>query len=111
MLRRHALANGIIDAAFNVSSEIKRRDEGERSPKWIKHWLAAISRGVHELDREIGDWSQDLDLAHITAGCTLSYLDIRLSKQLDWRAGHPTLAVWHEAFAARPSMVSTQPKM
>ena len=111
MLRRHALANGVIDAAFNVSSEINRRDEGERSPKWIKHWLAAISRSVHQLDREIGDWPQDLDLAHITAGCALSYLDIRLSKQLDWRAGQPALAAWHEAFAARPSMVSSQPKM
>lgn len=111
MLRRHALANGIIDAAFNVACEINRRDEGERSPKWIKHWVAAISRGVDQLDREIGEWPQALDLAHITAGCALSYLDIRLSNQLDWRAGHPALTAWHEDFAARPSMVASQPKM
>ena len=69
------------------------------------------SQGAREHYREIGDWRQDLDLAHITLGCALSYLDIRLSKQLDWRAGHPAPAAWHEAFAAGPSMVSSQPKM
>lgn len=51
-------------------------------------------------------------LAPISAGgiaiaCGLSHLDFRFPEQ-GWRATHPALATWHEAFARRPSMRATE---
>ncbi len=111
MLRRAALADGIIDAAFNVASEVNRRPEDERSPKWIHHWIAAISRGVSALEAEIDDWPDSLDMAAIAAGCAMAYLDFRLKDHFDWREHHPRVAAWYEAFSKRESMQATAPKI
>jgi glutathione S-transferase len=109
-LRRHALADGIIDAAFNVACEVNRREEHERSQKWVQHWLAAIGRGVDALEAEIGDWPRTVDLAHVAAGCALGYLDVRLKDLQNWRDGHPRLGAWYQGFASRPSMMGTVPE-
>ena len=110
VLRRHALADGIIDAAFNVACEVNRRDEHERSPKWIAHWVAAVTRGVDALEAEIDDWPDALDLGHVAAGCALGYLDFRLPSHLDWRQGRPRISAWYERFSTRPSMQGTGPE-
>ena len=47
-------------------------------------------------------------IGHIAIGCALSYLDFRYAEE-DWRKGHPRLANWHAAFAARPSVRATEP--
>lgn len=109
VLRRHALCDGILDAAFSIACEINRRPENERSQSWIDRWCAAIERSLVVLDGEIDDFGQNLTLAHIAAGCTLSYLDLRVAHLIDWRRGYPRLARWHAAFAARPSMQTTAP--
>lgn len=111
VLRRHAIANGIIDAAFNIACEINRREPNERSEKWVKHWLAAIRRALDALEAEIDGWPDDVDLAAIATGCALGYLDVRIKDQLDWRKGRPTLAGWYEVFSRRPSMAATKPKV
>jgi glutathione S-transferase len=114
ILSRNSIANGTIDAAFNVSCEINRRDEGERSPKWIKHWTAAIQRSVDAMNAQMDDgrWQTDaIDMAAVTAGCALAYLDVRCKDLLDWRAGNDLLATWHKDFAMRPSMLASAPKL
>lgn len=111
VLRRHALANGIIDAAFNVACEVNRREAGERSPKWIEHWLAAMRRSVAALEAEIDEWPDEPDMATIAGGCALAYLDIRLKDLLDWREGHPEVAAWYEVVSQRTSMQATAPRM
>lgn len=111
VLRRHAIANGIIDAAFNVSCEVNRREPNERSEKWVKHWLAAIRRALDALEAEIDGWPDDVDLAAIATGCALGYLDVRIKDLIDWRKGRPTLAGWYEVFSRRPSMAATKPKV
>ena len=110
VLRRTALADGILDAAFNVACEVHRREEGERSQKWIQHWLAAIARSLDAVEAAIDDWPAEPDLAHLTLGCALGYLDIRLVGLLDWREGRPRTSAWYEAFARRPSMVESAPR-
>jgi glutathione S-transferase len=47
-------------------------------------------------------------IGHIAIGCALSYLDFRYADE-DWREGRPRLANWHATFAARPSVVATEP--
>ena len=111
VLRRHALANGIIDAGFNISCEVNRRDAGERSPKWIEHWLGGVRRSVAALEAEIDEWPDEPDMATVAGGCALAYLDIRLKDLLDWREGHPEVAAWYEVVSQRPSMQATAPRM
>jgi len=111
VLRRVALANGIIDIGFNVSCEVNRRDESERSPKWVRHWLEGIRRSVSALEAEIGGWPDDTDMANVVAGCALGYLDVRIGNLVDWRDGHPELAAWYAHFSQRPSMLATAPKV
>jgi glutathione S-transferase len=110
-LRRVALADGVIDYAFNIAGEVYRRPENERSPKWIAHWVAAIARSVEQLEKEIGEWPAEMDMGHVGLGVALAYLDIRIKDHLDWRAGHPKLAAWYESFARRPSMTGSAPKL
>lgn len=63
-----------------------------------------INRSLDVLEQEL-DWiaSSGINAASITTGCTLSYLDFRFTRIIDWRANRPKLAKWHESFIARPS--------
>lgn len=108
VLRRHALADGILDAAFAIVME-RRRPEGEQSPSWIERWSAAIGRSVDVLETEIASFPTETDLAHVSIGCALAYLDFRLPDQ-EWRTGHPETVKWFETFAERPSMKDTRPE-
>ena len=73
--------------------------------------VAAIARSVDALESEVEGWPEALDMAQVSTGCALAYLDIRLKDLLDWREGHPKTARWYEAFAQRPSMVSSVPQV
>ena len=109
-LRRVALTDGILDYAFNISGEVFRRPEDERSPRWIDHWVAAITRSLDQLERELDQWPDALDLGHIGLGVALAYLDIRIKDFLNWRDARPKLTAWYETFSQRPSMLSSAPK-
>lgn len=109
-LRRVALTDGILDYAFNISGEVFRRPENERSPRWIQHWVDAIIRSVDQLEKEFDQWPADLEMGHVGLGVALAYLDIRIKDFVDWHAGRPRLSAWYETFATRPSMLQTIPK-
>jgi glutathione S-transferase len=109
VLRRHALADGLLDAAFNIACETMRRPEHERSPDWIRRWLTAIERGLDVLELEAASFGNSITLAHVVTACLLTYLDLRLSDRLDWRLRCPALARWHAEFSLRPSLQATVP--
>lgn len=109
VLRRHALADGLLDAAFNIACETLRRPEHERSADWIRRWLTAIERGLDALESEIPSFGSGVTLAHVVTASLLTYLDLRLSAQLDWRLRCPALARWHAEFSTRPSLLATVP--
>jgi glutathione S-transferase len=46
-------------------------------------------------------------LIQLTLACALG-VDAR-NPDFTWRAGHPKLAAWFDAFAARPSFAATAP--
>ena len=110
VLRRQALCDGILDATFSIACEINRRPENERSPGWVDRWCETIRRGLAVLEGEIDSFGEAITLAHIAAGCALSYLDLRAATLIDWRAAHPRLALWHHDFDLRPSMKVTRPQ-
>ncbi len=102
-----ALADGIIDASYNIVME-GRRDESERSQGSIERWKGSIVDSLKQIERQIGTLPDEITMAQISLAAALGYLDFRLS-YLEWRNGQPNTAVWYEVFAQRPSMVETQP--
>jgi len=102
-----ALADGIIDASYNIVME-GRRDVAVRSASSTVRWEASIKSAVKQAELYIQTLTDKICMAHITLGAALGYLDFRLSL-LAWRTGHDDLAMWYEALSQRPSMVSTRP--
>lgn len=63
-------------------------------------------QGLAALEQE--DLSGPRTIGHVTAGCTLGYLDFRFPDD-GWRRRHPKLAEWYRAVEALPSMQATRP--
>lgn len=110
VLRRHALADGLMDTTLSLALEVNRRPENERSPQWIERWCMTIGRTVDALEEEIDTFGDPVDMGHIATACALAYLDLRASGHVSWRANNPRLTAWFATFAQRPSMLSTQPE-
>lgn len=102
-----ALAQGMTDAAFNMTME-SRRPEAQQSPDAVKRWRAAILRGLDVLEDHLKALPGDLTLGHVAAATMLSYLDLRHGA-LEWRQGRDALAAWFAEFNARPAMQETDP--
>ncbi len=102
-----ALGDGILDAALLLVYEQRYRPQ----EKWHQPWQ---QRQQDKIDRALDFIEQSppaapLDYGHITLACALGYLDFRLQGQ--WRAGHPKLIAWLDAFAgAVPAFEATRPK-
>jgi glutathione S-transferase len=105
VLTRHALGQGIIDAAIAIVAE-RRRPPGDRSPGWVAAREAEIGRAFDALERQ--RLSTAPDIGAITVAVGLGYVDFRLPMN-GWRQRRPQLAQWFAAFGGRPSMTATQP--
>ncbi len=105
-LRRQALGDGFLDLL------VLNRDERARAQPSAAHLASAAARKtavLESLEREAAALTAaPFGIGHIAIGCALSYLDFRYAEE-DWRKGHPRLANWHAAFAARPSARATEP--
>ncbi len=95
----------MIDASFAHRLEAIR-PEAIRSEAAAARHLAAIRRGLAVLEAELPQLRAEPTIAHVTLGCALGYLDLRLPAE-PWRTNHPQLARWHEAWSGRPSMRAT----
>jgi glutathione S-transferase len=102
MQRHEALADGIMEAAFNIVMEQKRPD-AETSKFWIDRWHGAIERGIDELSHQPLD---ALNVATIASACALNYLNFRLP-EIAWKNTHPDLKNWHEQLLQRPAFEKT----
>lgn len=111
-LRRHALADGILDASLLRRYE-GMRPANERSVTWDEKQKGVVTRALDVLEKEAKDLSKPggkrTTIGHIAIGCALGYLDFRFGAE-NWRAGRPNLARWYEAYAKRPAMAATVPK-
>lgn len=106
VLQLHAFYDGIIEAAVAVSIERLRR------PKEFVY-QGTLDRQREKINRTLDKIaplppSQAPDIATITLGCALGYLDFRMP-ELAWRDRRAALAQWYEAFAQHKSMQATIP--
>ena len=107
-LRRHALTDGILEAAVLCRYELAVRPEALRWNDWIEGQKRKIFGGLAVLEAEADSWSGDLDIGHVGVACALGYLDFRFAAWA-WRSGHPRLAAWFERVARRASVSETAP--
>jgi len=106
VLQLHALADGMIEATVaSVVEQLRRPKE------FVYQGTLDRQRGKIErtLDRIApAPPAQAPDIATITLGCALGYLDFRMP-QLPWREGRTRLSQWYDAFSQRDSMQQTIP--
>jgi len=106
-LRRHALANGILDALTSRRHET-RRPEAERSASYMQKQKVKSDRGLAVLESEAKTLVKEVTIGEIAIGCCLGYLDFRFANE-PWRQSCPELAKWFEVFSKRQSMIETMP--
>jgi glutathione S-transferase len=107
VLRMHALADGLMDAALLQVYEIRFRPEEIRSEKWRAYQAEKVDRVLEAFEREPPARSGEWHVGQIALACALGYLDLRFEGR--WRANHPKLVAWLEAFAASvPAFAATK---
>lgn len=105
VLRLQALADGLAEAALLCVYENRFRAENERCPSWVVHQQGKVDRALVYL--EANPPGGAVDVGTIALACALGYLDLRFEGR--WRAAHPKLVAWLDAFAARvPSFEKTR---
>jgi glutathione S-transferase len=107
-LRRHALANGMLELLVLWRSELSR-PASQQSPDTLQAFEHKVFSGLSAAAKEAALERVRVDMGHVTLGIALGYLDFRYA-ELEWRARHPRLAEWYESFSARPSMANTLPE-
>lgn len=108
VMQMHGLADGAMEAAVDYVIESIRRPAEFVYAGYLDRQVDKIERTLDALQARRPEIAE-IDLASITTGCLLGYLDFRLKDRLDWRKRAPDLAGWYAEFAKRPSMMKTQP--
>ncbi|ADZ69649.1 glutathione S-transferase family protein [Polymorphum gilvum] len=110
VLRLQALADGICDASILRVYEKRFRPEERRHPDWVDYQAAKVDRALDALEADQParvDAAGGVDIGQIAVACALGYLDLRFKGA--WRAGHPGLVAWLDAFeAAVPLFAKTR---
>jgi glutathione S-transferase len=109
VLRREALADGILDAAVGRRYETFLRPKERQWDDWIDAQRAKSDRGLDQLEQEAGSFGDTVDIGTIAAACAAGYMDFRYPDER-WRETRPTLAAWYENFSKRRSISETAPE-
>ncbi len=107
-LTAQSTGDGLLDAALLCVYETRVRQEGERSTAWVAGQREKIGDALARIEAAAGAFGDRVDIATITYGCALGYLDLRLP-DLGWRERAPAAASWYARFGERPSMQATRP--
>lgn len=106
-LTLEATADSIMDAAVLITYENRLRPARLVSEDWTDAQWGKIERAVKAVnDRWMSHLSGPLDMAQISMGCALGYLDFRHDARA-WRIGNGALDDWYGAFSQRDSMRAT----
>jgi glutathione S-transferase len=97
VLTRQALADGIMDAAILQIYEQRMREPATHSAKWLEHQMGKVMRALAVAEAN-PPGAGDRDVGAIALACALGYLDLRFAGA--WRAEHPKLVAWLDAFSA-----------
>lgn len=108
MLTRAARADGLMEAALLIVYEDRFRPEGQRNPDWIARQQGKIDGALRVFEDRLFEIQGAVDYGQVALAAGLGYLDFRLGGH--WRASHPALVAWLDAFAARfPAYAATAP--
>ena len=103
-----ALGDGLLEASLLQVYEHRFRPPELRSPDVLAHQADKVARGLAGLEAAppaAAPWH----VGHIGLACALGYLDLRFHGH--WRASHPRLVGWLDAFAAAiPAFEATRVK-
>ncbi|MDX8399231.1 MAG: glutathione S-transferase N-terminal domain-containing protein [Gallionellaceae bacterium] len=104
--RWEALADGIMDSAVVVRTEVIRPAE-KQSADVLRLHNDSITRALAYIAQQLGerDWceGESISLADLALVSALIYLDLRQAAR-DWRSAHPNLATWFTRISARDSV-------
>jgi glutathione S-transferase len=104
-----ALGDGMLEAALLLVYEKRFRPEEKWHQPWQQRQQDKIDRALDVLEQGPPAWHPSPDYGHLTLACALGYLDFRHEGK--WRAGHPTLVAWLDAFAGVvPAFAATRPE-
>lgn len=107
VLTLEALAEGMMDAALQMTYEWRLRPEAGQNAEILDGLWAKIDRAVAMLeDRWLGHLAGPMDMAHIATATALGYIDLRHDAR-GWRTNAPGLAAWFSSFSQRPSYEAT----
>jgi glutathione S-transferase len=98
-LTLQALADGILDAGILLVYEGRWRPAEMHVQKWTDHQRDKVERALAALEAAPPRLDAIPNVGQITLACALGYGDLRFEGK--WRAGHPKLVQWLDAFAAR----------
>lgn len=98
-LRLMALADGLADAALLQVYEVRFRPEDGRNAAWVANQAGKVSRALASLEAAPPAYPDHPRIGEIALACALGYLDLRFEGK--WRADHPGLVAWLDAFAAK----------
>ncbi len=108
-----ALADGILDAAVAIRTELTQRTAEQRSTEWIARQQRKIDEGLKAmakgLDTKTWCAGNRYSLADIAVGCALGYLDFRMP-ELNWREPYPNLDKHFVKLMQRASFADTVPQ-
>lgn len=109
VLRLHALADGMMEAAVAAVIERVHRPQAFVHDGYVGRQLDRIRRTLAAVAAEFPLEADYTNIAQITLGCALGYLDIRVA-DMGWRDRHPRLSAWQDVVACRGSMRATLPR-
>jgi glutathione S-transferase len=98
-LTLQALCDGILDAGILLVYESRWRPPEMAVQKWLDHQRGKVERAMAVLEASPPPLDATPNVGQITLACVLGYGDLRFEGK--WRAGHPKLVQWLDAFAAR----------
>ena len=79
--------------------------EAKREPFWVDRQAGKMERALDAFERRRPHGPRSV--ADVALACALGFLDLRMEGR--WRASHPQLVAWLEAFAAEvPSFEETR---
>lgn len=109
-LTLEALADGLADASLLQVYENRMREANERSASWVALQRGKVERALATLEAAppatVAAPAQ-ANIGAVALASALGYLDLRFEGA--WRAGHPRLAAWLDAFAAAvPAYAATK---
>jgi glutathione S-transferase len=106
-LTLQSLCDGLMDAALLLVYEGRWRSADRHEAKWVEHQEQKIARGLAALEHDPPAVGDTPHVGHLALAAALGYLDLRFAGR--WRADHPRLVQWLDAFAARvPAFATTR---